>query len=394
MVNIILKKGKEKAVLQRHPWVFSGALEKIEGKPENGDLVKVLEHDKTFLAYGYFNDASRVAIRLLSWEEENIPDENWWRKRVQDAVAARKTLLDKNTNACRLIFSESDYLPGLIADQYGDYLSLQVSTSGIEKVKPILLDELQKLTDAKGIFDKSDLTARAHDGLAPSDGLLWGTLPPDFVEVKENGIKYHINIVDGQKSGFYCDQRLNRKIVAGFSKDKKVLDCFSYSGGFTLNALAEDAKSVTAVDSSALAVETLHKNVVLNGFDADKVTAIQSDVNKQLRLFKEQGDKFDIVILDPPKYAPSRSALDRAARAYKDLNRLGMQILEKGGLLATFSCSGAVDIDTFKQIIAWAALDAGKEVQIIHQFNQPEDHPIRISFPEGEYLKGLLCRVY
>jgi 23S rRNA (cytosine1962-C5)-methyltransferase len=394
MVNIILKKGKEKAVLQRHPWVFSGALEKIEGKPENGDLVKVLEHDKTFLAYGYFNDASRVAIRLLSWEEDNIPDENWWRKRVQDAVEARKTLLNKNTNACRLIFSESDYLPGLIADKYGDYLSLQVLTSGIEKVKTILIDELQKLTGAKGIFDKSDLTARAHDGLAATDGLLWGTLPPDFVEVKENDIKYHINIVEGQKSGFYCDQRLNRKILASYSKDKKVLDCFSYSGGFTLNALAEGAKAVTAVDSSALAIETLHKNVALNGFDADKITAIQSDVNKQLRLCKEQNEKFDIIILDPPKYAPSRSAVDRAARAYKDLNRLAMLILEKGGLLATFSCSGAVDMETFKQIIAWAALDAGKEVQIIHQFGQPEDHPISISFPEGEYLKGLLCRVY
>lgn len=394
MVNIILKKGKEKAVLQRHPWVFSGALEKIEGKPENGDLVKVLEHDKTFLAYGYFNDASRVAIRLLTYEENNIPDENWWRKRVQDAVVARKTLINKDTNACRLIFSESDYLPGLIADQYGDYLSLQVLTSGIEKVKPILLDELQKITKAKGIFDKSDLKARAHDGLAASDGLLWGTLPPDFVEVTENGIKYHINIVDGQKSGFYCDQRLNRKTVAAYAKDKKVLDCFSYSGGFTLNALADGAKSVTAVDSSALAIETLNKNLALNGFDANKVISIQSDVNKQLRLFKEQDEKFDLIILDPPKYAPSRSAVDRAARAYKDLNRLGMLILEKGGLLATFSCSGAVDMETFKQIIAWAALDAGKEVQIIYQFGQPEDHPIRISFPEGEYLKGLLCRVF
>jgi 23S rRNA (cytosine1962-C5)-methyltransferase len=394
MLSIILKRGKEKAVLQRHPWIFSGALEKIEGKPENGDLVKVLEHDKTFLAYGYFNDASRVAIRLLSWEEDNIPDENWWRKRVQEAVAARKTLLNKNTNTCRLIFSESDYLPGLIADQYGDYLSLQVLTSGIEKVKPILINELQKLTNTKGIFDKSDLTARAHDGLAASDGLLWGTLPPDFVEVIENGIKYHINIVEGQKSGFYCDQRLNRKTVASYAKDKKVLDCFSYSGGFTLNALAEGAKSVTSVDSSALAVETLNKNVLLNGFNPNKVISIQSDVNKQLRLFKEQEEKFDIIILDPPKYAPSRSAVDRAARAYKDLNRLAMLLLEKGGLLATFSCSGAVDMETFKQIIAWAALDAGKEVQIIHQFGQPEDHPIRISFPEGEYLKGLFCRVF
>nr|MBC7611387.1 class I SAM-dependent rRNA methyltransferase [Pseudopedobacter sp.] len=394
MIDIILNKGKEKAVLQKHPWVFSGALAQIKGKPANGDLVKVFDTKNTFLAYGYYNAESRVAVRLLSWDENEIPDENWWRMRLQNAVNARQSLLTKETNTCRLIFSESDYLPGLIADKYGDYLSLQVLTSGIENIKPIILDELQKLTGAKGIFDKSDEKARAHDGLQETEGLLWGSLPPDFVEVKENGIKYHINIREGQKSGFYCDQRDNRKFLATYVKEKKVLDCFSYSGGFGLNALKAGASKVVSVDSSALAIDTLRKNIELNKFDQSKSEAIQNDVNKQLRLFKEQEEKFDIVILDPPKYAPSRSALVKASRAYKDLNRLGMSVLERGGLLATFSCSGAVDIDTFKQIIAWAALDAGKEVQIIHQFSQPEDHPIRISFPEGEYLKGLLCRVY
>ena len=213
------------------------------------------------------------------------------------------------------------------------------------------------------------------------------------MEVIENGIRYHINIAGGQKSGFYCDQRDNRKIVASHAACKKVLDCFSYTGGFTLNCLQNGAVSVTAVDSSALAIETLKENIGLNQFDVSTVMAITSDVNKQLRKFKEEGETFDIVVLDPPKYAPSRSALDKASRAYKDLNRLGMLLLNSGGLLATFSCSGAMDMETFKQVLAWAALDAGKQVQFIHQFCQPEDHPVRSSVPEGEYLKGLLCRV-
>ncbi len=395
MVEVILKKSKEKAVLQRHPWVFSGALDKIKGKPQNGEIVKVLDADKEFLAYGYYNGQSRVAVRLLEWNEENQIDDNWWKARINDALESRKHLLNAHNNTCRLIFSESDYLPGLIVDAYGNYLAVQLLTAGIESVKPLIIETLVALTQAKGIVDKSDNSSRAHDGLEASNGtLLYGELPPEFIEVRENGVKYHINIVEGQKSGFYCDQRENRRILATYVKGKSVLDCFGYSGGFSLNSLAQGAERVISVDSSALAIATLRKNILLNGFDEAKNQAIQSDVNKQLRLFKESGDKFDVVILDPPKYAPSRSALDRAARAYKDLNRLGMQILEKGGLLATFSCSGAMDIETFKQVIAWAALDAGKEVQIIHQFSQPEDHPVRISFSEGEYLKGLLCRVF
>ena len=393
MVEIVLKKGKEKAALQRHPWVFSGALEKVKGKPEDGDVVKVFAFDHEFLAYGYYNSNSRVAVRLLEWDETQTIDQNWYQNRLTQAIASRQFILNEETNTCRLVFSEADFLPGLIVDQYANFLSLQILSSGIEKVKTIIVDILRSVLQPKGIFDKSDATARTHEGLPIENGLLWGENPPELLEVKENGITYNINIAEGQKSGFYCDQRDNRNILASYTKGKKVLDCFSYSGGFSLNSLAHGAASITSVDSSGLAVETLKQNVALNQFDPAKVNAIQSDVNKQLRAFKDAGETFDVIVLDPPKYAPSRSALDRAARAYKDLNRLGMLLLEKGGLLATFSCSGAVDIETFKQIIAWAALDAGKEVQIIKQFCQPEDHPVRISFPEGEYLKGLLLRV-
>lgn len=394
MVEIKLKKGKEKAVYQRHPWVFSGALDKVKGKPENGDVVKVLDAQGDFLAYGYYNDQSRVAVRLLEWVENVNIDEAWYEQKVNTAIDGRANLLSNDaTTACRLIFSEADFLPGLIVDRYADFLSVQILSSGIEKAKDTIIKVLVKRLQPKGIFDRSDATARTHEGITAENGLIWGENPAEFIEVKENGIKYHINIAEGQKSGFYCDQRDNRSILASYSKGKTVLDCFSYSGGFSLNAFAQGAAEVTSVDSSALAIETLKQNIALNGFDAAKHIAIQSDVNKQLRQFNDEDKKFDIVILDPPKYAPSRSALDRAARAYKDLNRRGLMLLESGGLLATFSCSGAVDIETFKQIIAWAALDAGKEVQIIKQFCQPEDHPIRLSFPEGEYLKGLLLRV-
>ena len=395
MIEVILKKGKEKAVLHRHPWVFSGAIEKVNGKPANGDIVKLIDAKGAFMAYGFYNDQSRVALRLLEWDEAVAVDEQWFRGKVAVAVEGRSSLLVAGvTNTCRLIFSESDYLPGLIVDKYADHLAVQVLTSGIEKVMPCIIDELQRLLKPESIFDKSDASSRNHEGLQTQNIVLAGNHPPERVEVIENGIKYNINIAEGQKSGFYCDQRDNRKIVAAYAKGKKVLDCFSYTGGFTLNSLQNGAAAVTAVDSSVLAVDTLKENVLLNKFDAAKVTTIPSDVNKQLRKFREESELFDIVVLDPPKYAPSRSALDKASRAYKDLNRLGMLLLNRGGLLATYSCSGAMDMETFKQVLAWAALDAGKQVQFIHQFCQPEDHPVRSSFPEGEYLKGLLCRVF
>jgi len=393
MIDVILKKGKEKAALLRHPWIFSGALDKVKGNPENGEVVAVRSSDKEFLAYAYYNDQSRVALRLLEWDESATIDKTWYTQKLKSAIRSRSHVLSANTNTCRLVFSEADFLPGLIVDKYADFLSLQILSAGIEAVQQDIINILRQELNPTGIFDKSDAGARKHENLEPAQGLLWGEAPPEFIEVKENGIRYHINIADGQKSGFYCDQRENRMILAEYTKDKTVLDCFCYSGGFTLNSLKNAAGHVTSVDSSALAIETLQHNVSLNGFEAGRQTSIQSDVNKQLRLFKDSGQKFDVIVLDPPKYAPSRSALDRAARAYKDLNRLGMLLLEPGGILATFSCSGAVDLETFKQIIAWAALDAGREVQIIKQFSQPEDHPVRLSFSEGEYLKGLLLRV-
>jgi 23S rRNA (cytosine1962-C5)-methyltransferase len=395
MIDVILKKGKEKAVLQRHPWVFSGAIEKVKGKPANGDVVQLLNAQGEFMAYGFYNDQSRVTLRLLEWNKDVQVDEAWFREKVATAVKSRDSILANGTNTCRLIFSESDYLPGLIVDKYAGHLAVQVLTSGIQNVMPVIIDELKKLLNPESISDKSDNTSRAHEGLAEAENkVLAGSPPPELVEVLENNVVYGINISEGQKSGFYCDQRDNRHVLAMHARNKKVLDCFCYTGGFTLNSLKEGAASVTSVDSSALAIETLAENIRLNKLDATKHTAIKSDVNTQLRKFRDEGEKFDVIVLDPPKYAPSRSALTRASRAYKDLNRLGMLLLNEGGLLATYSCSGAMDMETFKQVIAWAALDAGKQVQFIYQFHQPEDHPVRASFPEGEYLKGLLCRVF
>lgn len=394
MAEARLKKGKEKAVKQLHPWVFSGAIESVKGKPINGQIISVTDANGVFLARGFYNNQSRVAVRLLEWNEAVEINEEWWRARVATAVQSRRNILKAGeTDVCRLIFSEADYLPGLIVDKYAEYLSVQLHSAGIEQVKSIILDELQKQLNPTGIFDRSDASARSHEGLEPSHGILAGNEPPEFVEVTENGIKYLINIAEGQKSGFFCDQRDNRKIVAQYSAGKRVLDCFSYSGGFSLNALSLGAAEVVSVDSSALAIETLNRNIELNGYGNLSHKSVQSDVNKQLRSIRESDEMFDVVILDPPKYAPTRSSLDKASRAYKDLNRIGMSLLNSGGLLATFSCSGAVDINHLKQILAWAALDAGKEIQFIYQFCQPEDHPIRASFPEGEYLKGLLCRV-
>lgn len=394
MHSVRLKKGKEKAARQLHPWIFSGAIDRISSKPGNGDIVTVTDNNDNFLAYGFFNDQSRVAVRLIEWDPEADIDESWWRGKIAAAIQRREHLCSEETNTCRLIFSEADYTPGLIVDRYADFLSVQILTSGIERNKSIIMDELQKLLHPKGIFDRSDASARAHEGLdTSSGGSLTGLEPPEFVRVKENGIFYDVNITEGQKSGFYCDQRDNRKRVAQYAKGKRVLDCFCYSGGFSLNALRAGASEVYSIDSSALAIGTLKRNIDINDFSSIPHHSIQSDVNKQLRAFREENERFDLIILDPPKYAPSRSSLTKASRAYKDLNRQAMHLLNEGGLLATFSCSGAVDMGMFKQIIAWAALDAGREIQFIEQFAQPSDHPVRSSFPEGEYLKGLLCRV-
>ncbi len=394
MHTVSLKKGKEKAARQRHPWVFSGAIDNHSEGLQDGDIVRVVDGGGTFVAYGVFNGRSRVAVRLIEWDVDQQPDERWWRLRLRQAVEARRALLDApDTDTLRLVFAESDFLPGLIVDKYADFISVQIHSVGVERRKALIIDELNRLLECKGIYERSDPNARAHEGLPLANGLLSGTHPPEWVEISENGVRYQVNILEGQKSGFYCDQRVNRSITARHAVGRRVLDCFCYSGGFSLNALAHGAASVVSIDSSSLALDALAQHIGLNGFDAARHTAIQADVNKQLRLFAELGERFDLIVLDPPKYAPSRASLEKAARAYKDLNRRALMLLERGGLLATFSCSAAMDMHTFKQVLAWAALDAGREIQFIQQFCQPEDHPVRSSFPEGEYLKGLLCLV-
>lgn len=393
MKKIILNKGKDKAAWQLHPWIFSGAVSKAFGQPQNGDIVSVYNIENEFIAYGMYNGNSRVAVRLLEWDPQNEINEQWWRNRVTKAIENRLHLLSDQNNTVRLIFAEADFLPGLIVDKYGDYVSVQIHAAGTESVKGIIIEQLVQLLQPSGIYERSDLKSREYEGLPDTNGKLYGDVPPEFVDIIENGIHYQVNIIEGQKSGFYCDQRENRAITAKYVKGKSVLDCFCYSGGFSLNAFREGAAAVTSVDSSALAIETLKNNIKNNGFDGSKHISVQSDVNKYLRELADKGEKFDVIVLDPPKYAPSRSSLEKASRAYKDLNRRGLMLLHSGGLLATFSCSGAMDIDTFKQVIAWAALDAGKEIQFIYQYCQPEDHPVRASFPESEYLKGLLVRV-
>lgn len=393
MNKIILHKGKDKAAWQLHPWVFSGAVHKKIGEVQSGDVVAVYNAEDEFIAYGLYNSISRVSVRLLEWDPNIQVNEQWWRQRIQGAVQNRKHLLSDYNNSVRLVFAEADFLPGFIADLYADFVSVQVYSTGVELVKEILIDELTKLLPLKGVYERSDIRSREHEGLPVTNGLLWGEYPPEYVTIMENGIQYQVNISDGQKSGFYCDQRDNRFITAQYAKGKRMLDCFSYSGGFTLNALRAGVSEVVSVDSSALALETLKGNMALNNFDTSKQRSVQSDVNKYLKQVYEQREKFDLIVLDPPKYAPSRAALQKSLRAYKDLNRRGLLLLGQGGILATFSCSGAMDLETFKQVIAWAALDAGKKIQFVKQFFQPEDHPVRASFPEGEYLKGLLVRV-
>ncbi|POY36902.1 class I SAM-dependent rRNA methyltransferase [Solitalea longa] len=394
MKTLQIKAGKDKAVKQHHPWVFSGALETIKQNPEQGEIIKLVNAKNEFLAYGYFNNLSKIMVRAIEWNEETQVDDQWWKEKIKASVNRRQHLLNsKDTNSFRLIYSEADGLPGLIVDKYADHLVVQVLTVGIEVRKQLIAEYLFELVKPTGIYERSDATARSLEGLKASNGLLIGIEPAEFTEITENGLKFVVNIADGQKSGYFLDQRNTRKRVADYAKELNVLDCFCYAGGFTLNAKKAGAKSVMSVDSSALAIDMVRRNHKANDITFLEDELIKGDSNNTLRRFQEENRNFDLIILDPPKLAPSRSAVDRALRAYKDLNLQALKLLGKGGLLATFSCSGGVELGMLKQAVAWAALDAGKEVQFIEQFGHPEDHPILASFPESEYLKGVMCRV-
>jgi 23S rRNA (cytosine1962-C5)-methyltransferase len=388
---LILKPGREKSLKRRHPWVFSGAVAKVQGNPDAGDTVEVHSATGEFLALAAFSPQSQIVARVWDWHETPI-DRNFFHKRIALAVAQRKAFLDEtSTSAMRLVHGESDGLPGVVADRYGDTLVLQLTSAGAERWREVIADKLLEVSGASRIWERSDAEVRALEGLAPVIAALRGAREPTRIAISEHGLQFEIDLERGHKTGFYLDQRDNRRRVRALARGRDVLDGFCYSGGFALNACAGGAKSVTAVDSSAEALALARSNAERNKLAP--VEWLEGDVFQLLRRFRDQGRNFDLVVLDPPKFAPTAAHAAKAARAYKDINLLAFKLLRRGGLLVTFSCSGGVSADLFQKIIAGAALDAGVDAQIIERLGPGADHPVALNFPEGDYLKGLVCRV-
>jgi 23S rRNA (cytosine1962-C5)-methyltransferase len=390
--TIILKHGREKPLRQRHPWIFSGAIDTADADP--GALVTVRSRTGEFLGQGYFNPRSQIAVRVLSWHEDDIIDVDWWRARLQAAVDARAGLAAyESLVAYRLVYAESDGLPGLIVDRYGDYLVMQSLTLGIEVIKPLLIDLLADLVKPKGIVERSDVDVRQKEGLADVRGLVWGEAPPSPLNIREYGLEYLIDLMTGHKTGFYLDQRASRRWLLGQSLEgKEVLNAFSYTGAFSACAALRGAGRIVNLDSSQAVLDAAHETMALNGLDQVDTEYVTADVFSQLRVYREQGRTFDVIILDPPKFAHSTHDIDRAARGYKDINLLAFQLLRPGGLLITFSCSGLISPDLFQKIIFAASIDADRPAQIVGRLDQSDDHPVLLTFPESQYLKGLVCR--
>ena len=399
MANIILKPGREKSLLRRHPWIFSGAIQKADENIASGSTVDLLSSDNKFLARASYSPNSQIRARVWTFEDEPINKE-FFRKRIRSSIVSRsKFKVSGQSNASRLIYAESDGLPGLIVDRYDDVLVLQSLTTGSEYWKDTFADILLEETGLTTIYERSDADVRELEGLEPKVGLLRGDLSSPALSnvegfvfpITENDLQFKVNFQSGHKTGYYLDQRINRLRVRELSKDKDVLDCFSYTGGFTVNALAGGAKSVLSVDSSADALELSKENIALNDLSLDKHTSLEGDVFQLLRKFRDEARSFDMIILDPPKFAPTAAHAEKATRAYKDINLLAFKLLRPGGILITFSCSGGVDAGLFQKIVAGAALDAGVEAQIVEHLSQGPDHPVSLHFPEGAYLKGLVC---
>jgi 23S rRNA (cytosine1962-C5)-methyltransferase len=398
---IVLKRSRAKPVNQRHPWIYSGAVERLEGDPADGDpteggIVDVRDAGNNWLARGYVNRQSQIVVRLLTWEQDEQVDVDFWRARLERAIAARQALAqDPAVDAYRLVHAESDYLPGLIVDRYGDWLVVQFLTLGMERWQSAVVDLLVDLVDGvRGIYERSDVDVREKEGLEQRSGVLRGEEPPEEIEIVENGHRFLVDVRQGHKTGFYLDQRENRARLPVFCADAEVLDAFSYVGGFSVYAAAGGAKAVTLVDGSAPALDLARRNLALNELEGTEVEYVEGNVFSVLRGYRTQGRQFDVVVLDPPKLAHSGREVERASRAYKDVNLLAFQLLRPGGVLFTFSCSGAVSAELFQKIVFSAALDAGRDAQIVGHLAQGADHPVSLTFPEGAYLKGLICRVW
>ena len=388
MKAIRLRPGKERSLLRRHPWVFAGSIDK--GKADPGETVRVEDATGRFLAWGAYSAESQIRVRAWSFDEAERIDRAFFQRRIERALALRARLPIASTGM-RLVHGEADGLPGLVVDRYGDTLSVQFLAAGTDRWKELLAELLLQASGAARLYERSDASVRGLEGLEPHTGWMRGAGATELT-ITEHGWQLTLDVAHGHKTGYYLDQRDNRAHFARWLRQfgcREVLNCYCYTGGFTVAALAGGAGHVTSVDSSAPALERVQRHVQLNGFDAGASTCVDADVNAFLRQCLEAGRRFDAIVLDPPKFAPTAAHAERAARAYKDINRLALLLLTPGGLLLTFSCSGGIGAELFHKIVAGAAIDAGVDGAILQRLEGACDHPTTIEFPEGEYLKGL-----
>jgi 23S rRNA (cytosine1962-C5)-methyltransferase len=403
MPALFLKPGREKSLRRHHPWVFSGAIEREMDVSTSGQTVDILSNTGEFLAQAAYSPTSQIRARVWTFLQDERVDPDFFRTRLQAALASRQKMglfnlpqpdenktSQKDLSACRLIHAESDGIPGLIVDRYADSLVIQYLATGVEAWKETLLDLLVELTGIQDVYERSDAEVRQLEGLLPATGILRGN-PAGNILITENGLQFKVDISQGHKTGFYLDQRFNRLKVRTLARDCDVLDCFCYTGGFSLNALLGGATSVLALDASADALQHARENLELNQLPLEKVEFLEGDAFQLLRKFRDGRRSFDLIVLDPPKFAQTASQVERAARGYKDINLLAFKLLRPGGSLVSFSCSGAISPDLFQKIMAGAALDADVEAHIVDNLCQAGDHPVNLNFPEGAYLKGLIC---
>jgi 23S rRNA (cytosine1962-C5)-methyltransferase len=395
MATLILHPGKEKSVLRRHPWLFSGAIAQLDGRARPGDTVDVVSHEGRPLARAAWSPASQIRARVWSFDAAEPIDHAFFKRRVAASIARRAALPElAGQQGLRLIHAESDGLPGVIADRYGDTVVVQLTTAGADKWRGAIADSLHKATGCARIYERSDVEVRKLEGLEAVTGWIHGAAVDEELVIAENGVTMTVDIVGGHKTGFYLDQRDNRRRVAELARDRRVLNCFCYTAGFSLQALAGGAREVVSVDSSGPALATARRNLALNPqLDASRATWLEADVFAELRTQRAAGERYDLIILDPPKFAHTAAHAERAGRAYKDINLQALQLLAPGGLLMTYSCSGGVSAELFQKIVAGAALDAGRTARVVQRLQGAADHPVDLAFPEGEYLKGLLLQV-
>ena len=388
---VTLEKGRERLAKNHNPWVYSKAVKHISDDVSDGDTVAVLDYAGDFVAWAHYNGRSGIALRLLEWDEAKYPDELWLREKISAAVALRKKIIPENTGIFRLIFSESDMLPGIVCDVFDKTGVLQISTPAFDRIKQLTAEIIAEKAGLEAVYEKSDGDGRKIEGLPEKSGFLYGKQELTKIVSRENNLFFEADLL-GQKTGFYADQRDNRKFF-GDVAGGEVLDICAFSGAFSVYALKNRAKHATLLDISKESEALIRRNMELNSIDPSRYTFIKGDVFELLRKFAAEGKTFDSVVLDPPKLVPSNKYLEKGLRAYKDLNFNALKLVKKGGVFATFSCSGAVTLADFRNAVAFAAHDAGRELKILRQLHQAPDHPIRVNAPETEYLKGLLLKV-